>query len=170
MDDQNPICQFDNLGLLTSYFVKKKIRHFQVNTLPDWEFDSPSWSWWGYIKFIQVKSILTANIFVDVKCIDLACNLLWHVIDDAWINVRNAKVKVGPNAYAFVGGLFAGPIVGFGANFLLATGAAYSEYRAITQAYAFQFLDTIGATEICRLNGLPRIWVEFDVETMKWQH
>jgi RHS repeat-associated protein len=116
--DGSPLKKVDLLGLAVSGSWMKS----PAFNLLDWGIDSfeivsPTWSWWGYLKFIRAHGHADGFINVDVKCTDDCGH--WEIHNRVNVNASGSK-DFGPNLYAFALGTATGsPLVGGAATLLL---------------------------------------------------
>lgn len=110
----NPLLGIDPLGLVvTGSWIEPPRFNLTDIGVDDWELVSPSWSWWGYAKFIRLFGHAAGFINVDVKC-NSECKE-WEIHNKIIVEA-SGHYDVGPNIYAIIIGLRAGPVAGVGAN------------------------------------------------------
>ena len=151
--DANPLKNIDPLGLLVQGSWLQSPR-FNVTDfgVDDWSFVSPTFSIWGYVKFVRLFGHAYGYVNIDVKCTD-ECRE-WEVHNKINVNITGS-FDVGPNLYALVAGFMAGPYVGISVNIVIA-GAALLEaeyhYLSLAQEKAGPIISaalTHGPTVIC---------------------
>ncbi|MEN5180334.1 RHS repeat-associated core domain-containing protein [Comamonas testosteroni] len=122
----------DPLGLseVTGEWIKAPQINITGYGIDGWNFVSPTWSWWGYIKFIRIYAHADGYINIDVKCQEKDdCGVRnWNINKKIPLHEK-AHTDVGPNAYAIGVGIATTGFVGLAANILL-TGTAILEAGA----------------------------------------
>ena len=118
----NPLIGIDPLGLMiTGTWIKPPRFNIQNYGIDRVEGVAPSWSWWGYVKFVRLSGHAEGFVNVDVKCHDDCKD--WEIHNNISVEV-NGYLDVGPNVYAIAGGLASrNPYVGIGLNVVLAGGS-----------------------------------------------
>jgi hypothetical protein len=148
-----PLIRTDPLGLIVigSWIESPKFNLMEVS-IDNWEVVSPSWSWWGYIKFIRLHGHAMGFVNVDVKCQDECVE--WELHNEIPVYAQG-HFDTGPNLYAFLIGLRAGVLGGVAANVVIAgiamlqaelhyLGLVYQEAGPIISA-----VHALGPTGIC---------------------
>ena len=79
----------------------------------DWGFVAPSFSSWGYVKFVRLYGHVSGYINIDVKCVD-DCSM-WEVHKRIYVGGRE-WFDVGPNIPALAIGATMGPWAGLSLN------------------------------------------------------
>jgi len=151
--DNNPLGGIDPLGLVVigSWIEPPRLNLTNVG-VDDWKLVSPSWSSWGYAKFIRLFGHAAGFINVDVKC-DSECKE-WEIHNKISVAARGYH-DVGPNLYAIIIGLRAGPVAGVGANVaiggaaLLAAEHHYLDVAGEKAGPLISSIFTLGPTGIC---------------------
>jgi RHS repeat-associated protein len=149
----NPLSGMDPLGLEVVGNWMEPPRFSLVTVgVEDWQWVSPTWSWWGYARFIRLYGYATGFINVDVKC-ENDCGE-WEIHHRVLADARGHH-DVGLNLYALIIGLRTGPIAGVGANVAIG-GAALLEaehhYLSLVNEKAGSLISSImnlGPTGIC---------------------
>jgi RHS repeat-associated protein len=129
----SPLMDADPMGLaVTGTWIRPpifNIEHYGVNWRST-RIVAPHFSWWGYIKFVQLEAYANGYVNIDVKCTD-DCNS-WEVHNKVDV-AASGTFEVGPNIYAFgIGALTKSPVAGLGANVALGGAAALqAEYQVL---------------------------------------
>ena len=155
----NPLLMIDPSGLraVTGAWITPPKFNIQRKGFDGWKVVSPSWSWWGYLKFIRVNGHVGGYVNVDVKCKD-DCNKEWEIHNRISVDA-SGEFDVGPNVYAMVGGFLAGPYVGISINILMAGGSllqAEHHFLSLAQQKAAPTVAAVmsqGPTAICQATG-----------------
>ena len=149
----NPLIAIDPLGLyVTGSWIESPRFNLSNVGVDDWEVISPSWSWWGYTKLVRLYGHATGFINLDVKCND-ECNE-WEVHDKISVEGQG-YFDVGPNLYAIIVGLRAGPVAGVGMNVAIGGAnllAAEHHYLSLANEKAGLIISAalaVGPTGIC---------------------
>lgn len=129
---QNPIKDIDPSGLknLSASWINPPKVNVADYGVTGFELIAPSWTWWGYVKFIRLHAFASGYVNIDVKCviIDGCEKIEWEVHEKFPFSV-SAHADFGPNAYAIALGLVTSPFVGFSANILIMGWAALEAER-----------------------------------------
>ena len=114
----NPLRSVDPLGLtVEGRWIESPRFNFEGAQVDDWYFVSPSFSEWGYLRFIRVHGRAWGYVNLDVRCTD-NCEE-WEIHDRIAIEA-GGSVDIGPNLYAIgIGFVARNPIAGLGANLAL---------------------------------------------------
>lgn len=154
----NPLIKIDPLGLVvTGSWMKTPILNIQDYGIDDWKLVSPSWSWWGYVKFVRLYGHAAGYINVDVKCADMDNCKEWEIHDRIDV-ATSGHFDTGPNLYALAVGFRAGPVAGVGANVAITGVAALQaehHYLGILRDKAGPIINAIrsqGPTAMCLLS------------------
>lgn len=94
----------------------------------------PSWSWWGYIKFVRLYGHASGYVNIDIGCTatDECGTDEWEIHQRLPVAI-NGHIDVGPNLYALIVGFRFGPVVGLTVNIVLAAGALlHAEYHFLS--------------------------------------
>jgi RHS repeat-associated protein len=156
--DQSPISKVDPLGLATISGSWLKPPQFNITDkgFDGFEFVEPSWSWYGYVKFIRIHAHANGYVNVDVKC-----KMTDECDEKEWeIHLKipaggKGHADVGPNAYAIGAGFLAGPFVGISLNIIIAgvalLQAELDALQKINQAVRpiIQEVQQKGPTKLC---------------------
>ena len=118
--DANPISAIDPRGLatITGTWMAPPKYAMQNWSVSSWSFSRPSWSWWGYLKFIRLNGSINGFVNVDVKCRsqDSCGNIKeWQIHNRITIDAKGS-FDLGPNLYALGSGLLLGPYAGIAVN------------------------------------------------------
>ncbi|MEO8017122.1 MAG: RHS repeat-associated core domain-containing protein [Pseudomonadota bacterium] len=152
----DPALQTDPRGLLVSgeWIRSPKFNIADVGT-DGWNLAAPSWSWWGYLKFVRIYGHASGFINVDVKCKD-ECRE-WEIHDRISVDAHG-QFDFGLNVYAAAAKYATGSWLVWGAaNFLAGSGAALDaehHFLSLAQQKAgskLRFLNARGPTGICLL-------------------
>lgn len=129
----NPLRFVDPMGLaVEGSWIQGPRFNLQDVGVDGWDFFSPSFSIWGYLKFIRLRGQASGYVNIDVKCTD-GCKE-WEVHDRISVDARGS-FDVGPNLYALAAGFAAGPYVGISVNIAIAGAAALqAEYHFLSLA------------------------------------
>jgi RHS repeat-associated protein len=117
-----PLLAVDPHGLLvTGSWIVPPAFNLEDWGIDSWAFVSPSWSWWGYLKFIRLYGHASGFVNIDVKCVsDEPCSHKeWEIHNHISIDA-SGSFDVGPNLYALTGGLVLGPWIGGSINIVIA--------------------------------------------------
>jgi len=114
----HPMRFTDPLGLMVhGEWIETPRFNLHEAGVDDWSFVTPSFSAWGYLRFIRVLGHATGHINVDVRCTE-NCDE-WEIHDRVDVSARGA-INLGPNLYALGAGLVTrNPFAGIGANVAL---------------------------------------------------
>jgi uncharacterized protein RhaS with RHS repeats len=154
----DPALQIDPRGLLVSgeWIRSPKLNIADVG-VDGWDLTAPSWSWWGYLKFVRLYGHASGFINVDVKCKD-DCRE-WEIHDRIGVDARG-QFDLGFNVYAAAAKYASGSWLIWGAaNFLIGSGdALQAEHHFLSLAQQkgaskLQFLNARGPTGICLLGA-----------------
>jgi len=157
----NPLLGIDPSGLIVTGTwnpaPKFNIEDYGIDSV---SLVSPSWSWWGYVKFIRLYGRANGFVNIDVKCKD-DCKE-WEIHDRISI-AASGYLDVGPNAYALMAGLLSrNAYVGAGLNIALAGGSLLqAEYHFLSlvaqkSGPIISALSAEGPTAICLGSTLKR--------------
>jgi len=114
----NPVRFVDPLGLLVrGEWIESPRFNLQEAGVDDWEFVSPSFSSWGYLRFIRVHGHASGYINIDVRCTE-NCDS-WEIHDRVSLAAQGS-FEIGPNLYGLGAGFITrNPLVTIGANVAL---------------------------------------------------
>ena len=132
-----------------------------IPKITGWDLVSPSFSWFGYIKFIRLNLNLTGGVQANVRCKDDETCKTWEV-DQTYSLSFNTSVDIGPNIYALAIGLKFGTYAAISANLLLALVTISHEVDQLNNKYGqyaisvINILRTCGPDFICN-HGFPSL-------------
>jgi len=149
----NPLKFIDPLGLeIQGSWIQSPRFNLQDAGVDSWEFVSPSFSVWGYLRFIRLHGHASGFVNIDVKCTD-DCKE-WEVHDRISVSA-SGFFDIGPNLYATGAGMLGGPYVG-GSVLIITAGAAALDaeyyFLSLAQEKAGPIISSLlanGPTLIC---------------------
>ena len=154
----NPIRFSDPSGLVvTGSWIVPPMLNITDKGWDGWGFVSPSWSWWGQVRFIRQYGHAGGYVNVDVACKD-DCRT-WEVHQRIGVSA-SGYFDIGPNVWglligAWVGRSPGGAVAGIGANAALLGGSLLqAEYHFLSLAQEkagpiISLLFSHGPTALC---------------------
>jgi RHS repeat-associated protein len=114
------LSRIDPSGLqsVTGNWMIRPRFNIQDKGIDGWEFVSPSWSLWGYMKFVRLRGHASGYVNIDVKCV-ADCGNEWEIHNRISVEA-SGSIDVGPNLYGIIGGFAVGPYLGASINIVLA--------------------------------------------------
>jgi RHS repeat-associated protein len=118
----NPLAADDMLGLsVTGSWMKDPIVNIQNYGVTGWTLVTPSWSWWGYLRFVRAFGYANGYVNMDIACNDDCSKKTWELHRTIGVSA-SGSFDFGPNLYALAISRGYGLAAGMGANATLAGG------------------------------------------------